>query len=254
MGLGACVVRVCAAGVALGWLLACSGAASGGGDPQLGAADPGIPGVTPQGATVGMQPAGSSATPAPVGRQLTFNGAPARPQDLAALAQYEQAWGVQIPDGAYWYDDRSGAAGLWGGPTRGFLRPGLGLGGAATPANASGGGSGTLTGVFINGRELHPLDVAGLTKMFGAPPWPGRWWVDGQGNFGFEGQGMLGNLFALAAQARGGRGGGGGGNPYYTSDVASGSSTFVGSGCAAVSARLSPGDRDSEYSYYVGCE
>ena len=46
----------------------------------------------------------------------------------------------------------------------------------------------------------------------------------------------------------------GGAESYYRSDTASGSSTFVGSGCAAVHSRLSPSDSDSSYSYYVGCE
>ncbi|MFO0746886.1 MAG: hypothetical protein U1F43_14620 [Myxococcota bacterium] len=154
---------------------------------------------------------------------------------------------MQVPAGAYWYDNGSGAAGLWGGPTRGFLGAGLGLGGAL-PANASGGGSGRLTGVFINGRELHPLDVQGLTAMLGQSPWPGQWWVDGQGNFGPVGSPAVGNLVVLASQRQRG------GQSYYKSDVGTGSSTFVGSGCAAVHGRTSPSDSDSSYSYYVGCE
>ncbi|MEQ1504757.1 MAG: hypothetical protein ABMB14_21140, partial [Myxococcota bacterium] len=116
------------------------------------------------------------------------------------------------------------------------------------PAEASGGGAGRTTGVFINGRELHPLDVQGLTAMLGAPPLPGRWWVDAQGTFGLEGQGPVGNVLWIANQRRAQH------DSDYRSDAASGSSTFVGSGCAAVSGRLSPSDSDSSYSYYVGCE
>jgi hypothetical protein len=41
------------------------------------------------------------------------------------------------------------------------------------------------TGVFINGRELHPLDVAGRSQI--VPVLRGRYWVDGNGNFGVEG-------------------------------------------------------------------
>lgn len=179
---------------------------------------------------------------------ITLNGRPISPRDREVLAGYERQWGVAIPAGHYWYDGVSGAVGQWGGPTRGFLSPGLGLGGPL-PTNASGGGDGRLTGVFINGRELHPLDVAGLTRMLGQAPWPGRWWVDGQGNFGPEGGAAVGNLMAAA------RGRGGGGDSYYKSDVGTGSSTFVGSGCAAVSARTNPSSSDSSsYSYYVGCE
>jgi hypothetical protein len=180
-------------------------------------------------------------------RHLTFNRRPATAADLATLAAYEQAWGVRVPAGDYWYDGRSGAAGQWGGPTRGFLAPGLPLGGGVAPAEASGGGGGRLTGVFVNGRELHPLDVSGLTSWLGAPPVPGRWWVDGQGWFGLEGQGPLGHLQAIGAQRQRA-------SSSYRSDPSTGSSVFVGSGCAAVHGRLSPGDSDSSYSYYVGCD
>src|SRR6187455_446497 len=89
--------------------------------------------------TLAAEPA---ATAAVATRTITFNGVPARANDLAILARFETAWGVQVPSGDYWYDDVSGAAGVWGGPTRGFLGAGLGLGGVPVPANASGGGTG----------------------------------------------------------------------------------------------------------------
>jgi hypothetical protein len=82
----------------------------------------------------------------------------------------------------------------------------LALGGAL-PANASGGGQGTLTGVFINGREAHPADVAGLRGLVGAVV-PGHWWVDANGNYGQEGGPALGNLVALARARQSGQGGG----------------------------------------------
>jgi hypothetical protein len=194
-----------------------------------------------------MMPA---APPAPDARRITFNGQPATPRDLQILARFEAAWGVQVPSGDYWYDDASGAGGLWGGPTRGFLGAGLGLGGTQVPAGASGGGTGRLTGVFINGRELHPLDVQGLTMLFGQPPTPGQWWVDGFGNFGPLGCGAVGNLHQLVDQRRRARQGG----SYYRSDITKGSSTFVGGGGAAVTQRLRASDPDSTYSYYVGLD
>lgn len=183
-------------------------------------------------------------------RKITFNGQPATPRDLEILARFEAAWGLQVPAGDYWYDNASGAGGLWGGPTRGFLGAGLGLGGAQVPAGASGGGAGQLTGVFINGRELHPLDVQGLTQLLGQAPMPGQWWVDGIGNFGPQGWGAMGNLHQLVAQRQQGRGGG----SYYRSDITKGSSTFVGGGGAAVTARLRADDPDSSYSYFVGLD
>ncbi|MFN8570781.1 MAG: hypothetical protein U0132_01915 [Gemmatimonadaceae bacterium] len=106
-----------------------------------------------------------------------------------------------MPDGSYWYDAMSGAAGPWGGPAAVLLLPGLPLGGSLPPT-ASGGGSGRLTGVFVNGRELHPDDVRALTALLGQV-WPGRWWVNARGDFGTEGGPMMGNL-RQAAAARGG--------------------------------------------------
>jgi len=198
-------------------------------------------------------PADKAAAAPADARRITFNGKPATAKDLEILARFERLWGAVVPSGDYWYDNTSGAAGVWGGPVRGVLGAGLGLGGAGpVPANASGGGTGRVTGVFINGRELHPLDVQGLTMLLGQAPWPGQWWVDGQGWFGQPGQGAIGNLYQLIAMRNQAKGGGG---SYYKSDISQGKSTFVGSGCAAVHARTNPSRSDSDtYSYYVGCE
>ena len=106
---------------------------------------------------------------------------------------FEQRWSIQVRDGTYWYDRVSGAWGMDGGPTAGWIMPGLELGGAL-PADASHGNS----GVFINGRELHQLDVAALMRI--TPVYPGRWWVDAQGTFGAEGGAPIGNLWLLARQ------------------------------------------------------
>lgn len=93
---------------------------------------------------------------------------------------------LQIPQeyhilpGDYWYD---GFAGLWGeigGPTLGQLPAGLPLGGPL-PADASG----TGTGTFINGREIHPDEVAYLVSLFGQV-YQGRFWVNAQGVGGYE--------------------------------------------------------------------
>ena len=113
--------------------------------------------------------------------------------DIAAL---ERAYRVRVMDGAYWYDPVSGAWGLWGGPVAGQILPGLTLGGPL-PENASGGSS----GVTVNGRELHKLDVAALQQF--TQVYPGQYWVDAQGNGGVEGQPATFNLFALALRAGG---------------------------------------------------
>ncbi len=134
-------------------------------------------------------------------RTITFNGAALSERGWRVLEQLEAYSRVILPDGAYWYDAESGAAGQWGGPAAVLLLPGLPLGGAL-PADASGGGSGRLSGVFVNGRELHPNDVSALTALLGQV-WPGRWWVNARGDFGPEGGAMMGNL-RQAAAARGG--------------------------------------------------
>ncbi|KAH7231926.1 hypothetical protein B0J15DRAFT_530455 [Fusarium solani] len=60
------------------------------------------------------------------------------------------------------YDRRSGGYGSVGGPCTGFMVAGLGLGNGKLHPHASGN---TGTGVWINGREIHAMDVAGLQAM-----------------------------------------------------------------------------------------
>lgn len=139
----------------------------------------------------------STASAAGQQRNVVINHARLTDQAVRGI---EQQWKTQIPDGRYWYDRVSGAWGLEGGPTAGWIPPGLDLGGPLR-ADASNGN----TGVFVNGRELPMQDVAGLMQI--TPVYRGRWWVDALGNFGAEGGPMLGNLRVLAAQRRGGSNG-----------------------------------------------
>lgn len=179
--------------------------------------------------------------------EVQINGRPLDEAQRRTLAMLEQRTGP-VPPGAYWYDARTGAAGRWGGPVAAFLPPGLPLAGPL-PADASGGGNGRLTAVFINGRELHPSDVMAL-RQFG-PVIPGRYSWDAQGNVSTETGQWLFNFYAVL-QAQQQRSGGGGGT-YYRSDPSRGESTMVTRGCASVSGRLSSTDSSSGYSYYVGC-
>lgn len=137
-------------------------------------------------------------------RHLQFNGRPLDASGRAKLEKIEQQLGLHLRDGNYWYDAKTGAFGAWGGPTVAWIPAGLDLGGQM-PANCSGGG----TRVFINGREIHPLDFLGLQQWIGQV-YPGRYWVDAQGNAGYEGGPMRWNLVALAqanaAQPRNGSG------------------------------------------------
>jgi hypothetical protein len=110
------------------------------------------------------------------------------------VASFELQYQTRLIDGRFWYDDKCGAWGIEGGPAVGFIHPSLPLPGPM-PANASGGG----TGIFINGREIHPIDRQVLIGMFGTAI-PGRYWLDGYGNLGVEGGGFLVNLAAAAQQ------------------------------------------------------
>jgi hypothetical protein len=109
------------------------------------------------------------------------------------IAGFEQRYRVQVHNGAYWYDPVSGAWGNEGGPTVGWIMPGLDIGGPLREDASRGN-----TGVFINGRELHQMDVLALMQFLQVQR--GRWWVDGQGYFGPEGGPVLGNLWMLAQQ------------------------------------------------------
>lgn len=147
-------------------------------------------------------------------RQVIVNGVRLSDADLTG---FEQRYHTQILDGDYWYDKVSGAWGQHGGPAVGLILPGLDLGGPLA-ADASGN---ARTGVFVNGRQLHPMDVAALQQI--TPVYPGRYWVDGMGNVGLEGGPVLANLWALAKARNASRGGGS--STWYSKD----GSSMVGS-------------------------
>jgi hypothetical protein len=109
----------------------------------------------------------------------------------------ERAYSVRIPPARYWYDAFSGAWGVEGGPAQGQIHPGLQLGGPLR-ADASAGD----TGVFVNGRQLHQLDVAALRRC--TQVIPGRYWVAASGVGGYEGAPPSFNLAVLCANAGGG--------------------------------------------------
>lgn len=124
-------------------------------------------------------------------RQVVINQVTLDAETLQALDQYLQR---QTPDGRYWYDPTSGLWGYEGGPVAGALDANLQLGGPLR-ADASGGD----TGVFINGRELHETDVAGLQGLFGQVA-PGRYWLNDSGIGGVENQPASFDLVAAVQQ------------------------------------------------------
>ncbi|MGH8682230.1 MAG: hypothetical protein ACREVS_17945 [Burkholderiales bacterium] len=118
---------------------------------------------------------------------VVVNGVRLRDEEVAELERLAGVKRAPLRDGTYWYDPVSGAWGAHSGPTLGFRRAGLAVGGPLRPGASNG-----HTGVFVNGRELHRLDVLALERLGQA--WLGRYWLDALGNFGREGGSMLGNL------------------------------------------------------------
>jgi hypothetical protein len=139
--------------------------------------------------------AGKPASPT---RNVVVN---ATPLSAADVARIERDYHLRIPEARFWYDPISGAWGGEGGPTAGFLRPGLQLGGKLR-ADASGGG----TGVFVNRSELHAWDVIAMSQLLGGPILPARYFLTSEGFAGFEGGPPQWNLVAMAASGGGAAG------------------------------------------------
>ena len=129
--------------------------------------------------------------------EVVVNG---EPLDDATLRQLEDLYKVKVKPGRYWYDPVSGSWGNEGGPTAGLMAPGHRLGGTLR-IDASNGD----TGVIVNGRELHQLDVLALRRC--VQTIPGRYWVGANGIGGYEGGPAFFDLNAMCNAARGGGGG-----------------------------------------------
>jgi hypothetical protein len=112
------------------------------------------------------------------------------PLDQSTRQALERAYGVPIQPGRYWYDNVSGVWGLEGGPGAGQIDAGLLLGGPLKRDASKG-----KTGVIVNGRELHSLDVAALQRCLVVVP--GSYWVLSNGIGGPEGEPAQFNLAAL---------------------------------------------------------
>ena len=141
----------------------------------------------------------------------------------------ENLYRTKLVSGSFWYDSFSGLWGLKDGPALGQVLPGLDLGGALQ-SDASKGG----TGVFINNREIHPMEKVFLKRLFGFVKL-GRYWLNAQGVGGFEGGPAAFNLRAMMSGGVGkhwlkrtpGGGLGGDGNCSYYNHP-NGSSVMVG--------------------------
>ncbi len=130
-------------------------------------------------------------------RNVIINRSKLDPMQSSAL---DRMAGSIIPDGKHWYDALCGAWGYEGGPTVAFIQAGLALPGP-TPPDISGGG----TGIFFNGRELHPQECAFLLAVFGAAV-PGRYFLNNLGVLSNELGIPIVNLASAFSAAAGGGG------------------------------------------------
>jgi hypothetical protein len=125
---------------------------------------------------------------------VIVNGAPLEARHAAAL---EQAYRTRLVPGRYWYDATSGLWGLEGGPSVGLIAAGLPFG--RLDARASVGRWAGITGVFINGREIHPDELQYLRSIYGQVN-RARYWLNAQGIAGYEGGPPQFNVAASARQ------------------------------------------------------
>lgn len=142
--------------------------------------------------------AGAGWTTARAQTGVIVNGAPLEARHATAL---ERAYRTRLVPGRYWYDATSGLWGLEGGPSVGLIAAGLPLG--RMDPRASVGRRAGITGVFVNGREIHPDELRYLQSLYG-PVNRARYWLNARGIAGYEGGPPQFNLVAAGQQARGG--------------------------------------------------
>ncbi len=165
--------------------------------------------------------------------ELIINGKPLSEQEMQIVTLLEQRYGAQAIPGRYWYDSFSGLYGVEGQGTLGQLPAGLPLGGPLR-ADASAGTS----GVFVNGRQLHMLEVQYLSQC--TQVIPGRYWMDAMGNGGVEGGGVLFNMAQLCAAARQRRGGYGSSGSWVGGDGTTSGAMFRNSDGSITSVTCGP--------------
>lgn len=132
------------------------------------------------------------------------------------IAELGKMYNIKPLPGNYWYDTQSGLYGVMGYPAYGFMRAGHGYG--KLQRSASNGN----TGVFVNGRELPASEWAVWSQLLGYRIPQGRYWLDGNGNAGYEGNPIpTVNLYA-AAQRNSSSGSGQGGDNFWSSRFSAG--------------------------------
>jgi hypothetical protein len=142
------------------------------------------------------------------GEKVMINGIPLTDKQVAEL---EQIYSAKPLPGNYWYDTNSGLYGVVGYAAYGFMFDGHEFG--ELDSNASNGDA----EVFVNGRQLPQIEWAVWSQLLGYVIQPGRYWLDKNGNAGYEGNPIpTENLYAAAQKNSYGGSGGGGDNIWST--------------------------------------
>ncbi len=138
--------------------------------------------------------------------------------NAAQVREFKNTYGIEPKPGNYWYDAKSGLYGVVGYPAFGFMLPGHNFG--IMDSKVSNGN----TGIFVNGRELPMSEYTVWSYIVGNWIQPGRYWLDGKGNAGYEGSPIpIINLY-VAARQNAYRGQGSGGDNFWSTRFSAGNS------------------------------
>ena len=147
------------------------------------------------------------------GKEVIVNDIILSKEQIEELARI---YGIRPQPGHYWYDTKSGLYGVVGYSAYGFMYPGHQFG--SLKRDVSNGS----TGVEVNGRELHHSEWTVWSYILGYWIQPGYYWLDDQGNAGYEGNPLpVVNLY-LAAQQNAYQGKGGSGDNFWSSRFSAG--------------------------------
>lgn len=124
--------------------------------------------------------------------KIVINGVILTQQQITAI---ENSYGIKPRPGKFWYDAKSGLYGVVGYPAYGFMRAGHDFG--PLDSNASNG----QTEIIVNGRRLPQSEWTVWSYMLGYWIQPGDYWLDQNGNAGYQGNPTpVVNLYVAARQ------------------------------------------------------
>jgi len=145
--------------------------------------------------------------------RITINGVSLSEKQIAEL---EQRYRIKPIPGNYWYDSRSGLYGVMDFPAYGFMLPGHHYGKLGSDV------SNGNTGIFVNGRHLPQSEGIVWSQLLGYMIQPGRYWLEANGNAGYEGNPIPTTNLYVAAQSNAYQGSGGEGDNFWSSRFSAG--------------------------------